>query len=135
MSKRIAIASVLILFCTSSYAIEDENILEIKRLQAMVTVINLELKSDLDQVMMLQEAVKMSSRISLESQGRSPDTLSFADVASAHRLAIQREALINARLDMILLRSNELDVTKQALLDRVMELSLAPRASLVKSAK
>jgi hypothetical protein len=135
MSKRVLITLVFILFCTSLYATEDETILEIKRLQATVTAINLELKSNLDQVMMLQEAVKINSKVSLELQGRSPDALSFDDLASAKRLAIQRETSINARLDAILLRSNELDVKKQVLLDRVMELNLAPRASVAKSAK
>jgi hypothetical protein len=135
MLKRVLISLVFILFCTSLYATEDENILEIKRLQATVTAINLELKSNLDQVLMLQEAVKINSKVSLELQGRSPDALSFDDLASAKRLAIQRETSINARLDEILLRSNELDVKKQVLLDRVMELNLAPRASVAKSAK
>ena len=101
----------------------------------MVTVINLELKSDLDQVMMLQEAIKMNARVSLESQGRSPDALSYDDIAAVKRLAIQRETLINARLDAILLRSNELDVKKQLILDRVVEFSLAPRTSTTKSTK
>jgi hypothetical protein len=135
MSKRVLITLVFILFCTSLYATEDETILEIKRLQATVTAINLELKSNLDQVLMLQEAVKINSKVSLELQGRSPDALSFDDLASAKRLAIQRETSINARLDEILLRSNELDVKKQVLLNRVMELNLAPRASVAKSAK
>jgi hypothetical protein len=135
MFKLILIASFLVFFSTSVYAVEDENILEIKRLQAMVIVINLELKSDLDQVMLLQEALKMNSRMSLESQGRSPDALSYDDVAATKRLAIQRETSINARLDAILLRSSELDVKKQVLLDRVMELSLVPRSSVTKSTK
>jgi hypothetical protein len=139
MSKRlfsyriaIIVVSLLIVFCSSSYALEDENILEMKRLQAMVTVINLELKSDLDQVVMLQEAIKVNARMSLMSQGRSPDAISFDEVAAAKRLAIQRETAINARLDAILLRSNELDAKKQVLLDRVLELSLAPRTSEAK---
>jgi len=135
MLKSFIFTSFLFLFCSSSYALEDENFIEIKRLQAMVTVINLELKSDLDQVMMLQEAIKINARVSLESQGRSPDALSYDDIAAVKRLAIQRETLINARLDAILLRSNELDVKKQLILDRVVEFSLAPRTSTTKSTK
>jgi hypothetical protein len=135
MFKLVLIASFLVFFSSSSYAVENEIMPEIKRLQAMVTVINLELKSDLDQVMLLQEAVKMNSRMSLELQGRSPDALSYDEVAATKRLAIQRETSINARLDAILLRSNELDAKKQVLLDRVMELSLVPRASVMKSTK
>ena len=135
MSKNIIISLVLLLFCTSSFAVEDGSMQEIKRLQAIVTAINLELKSDLDQVMMLKEAVKLNSRTSLESQGRSPDLLSYDDVASAKRLSIEREASINTRLDAILIRSNELDVKKQVLLDRLMELRLSTKLTVDKSAK
>lgn len=135
MSKNIIISLVLLLFCTSSFAVEDAGMQEIKRLQAIVTAINLELKSNFDQVMMLKEAVKLNSRASLESQGRSPDLLSYDDVASAKRSAIQREASINTRLDAILIRSNELDMKKQVLLDRLMELRLSTRLTVDKSAK
>jgi hypothetical protein len=133
--KFILITLFLVIFSSTSHAIEDESKLEIMRLQATVVIINLELKSDLDQVMMLQEAVKMNSRMPLESQGRSPDALSYDDIAATKRLAIQRETSINARLDAILLRSHELDVKKQVLLDRVIELSLLPRASVTNSTK
>jgi len=135
MFKHILIVTLLVCFSTSSFAVDDKNILEIKRLQSMVTVINLELKSDLDQVMMLQQAAKINSSVPLQLQGRSPDPLSYDDLQSSKRLAIQRETSINMRLDAILVRSHELDVKKQLLLDRMMELSMLPIAVDVKSSR
>jgi hypothetical protein len=132
MLKLLLITSFLACFFTSSYAAEDKKILEIKRLQAMLIVINDELKSNLDQVMMLQEAVKLNSRTPLELQSSSPDVVSYDDVEASKRLAIQREASINARLDAILNRSKELDLKKQVLLDQVIELSKVPSATTAK---
>jgi hypothetical protein len=129
MFKLVLLSLILVYFSGSTFGAEDKNMLEIKRLQAMVIVINLELKSDLDQVLMLQEAVKLNSKTPLEYQGNSPDAVSYDDVEAYKRLAIQRETSINTRLDGILIRSKELDVKKQLLLDRVMELSKAPSAS------
>ncbi len=98
-----------------------------KRLQTMLSVINAELKSDLDQILVLQEAIKANSRAPLEAQGRSPDTVSYEEVAAAQRRAIQRETAINSRLDAILARSAELDAKKQPLLERIRELSSTPQ--------
>ena len=133
MLKLVLINSILVCFFTTSYAAEDKSIIEIKRLQAMVIVINAELKSDLDQVLMLQEAVKLNSRTPLELQSSSPDVVSYDDVEASKRMAIQREASINLRLDAILTRSKELDLKKQVLLDRVIELSKAPNAQVTKT--
>jgi len=133
MLKLVLINSILVCFFTTSYAAEDKSIIEIKRLQAMVIVINAELKSDLDQVLMLQEAVKLNSRTPLELQSSSPDVVSYDDVEASKRMAIQREASINLRLDAILTRSKELDLKKQLLLDRVIELSKAPNAQATKT--
>jgi hypothetical protein len=133
MLKLVLINSILVCFFTTSYATEDKSIIEIKRLQAMVIVINAELKSDLDQVLMLQEAVKLNSRTPLELQSNSPDVVSYDDVEASKRMAIQREASINLRLDAILTRSKELDLKKQLLLDRVIELSKAPNTQATKT--
>jgi hypothetical protein len=133
MLKLVLINSILVCFFTTSYAAEDKSIIEIKRLQAMVIVINAELKSDLDQVLMLQEAVKLNSRTPLELQSSSPDVVSYDDVEASKRMAIQREASINLRLDAILTRSKELDLKKQLLLDRVIELSKAPNTQATKT--
>jgi hypothetical protein len=100
-----------------------------RRLQTALSVINAELKADLDQVLALHEALKANSRTPLNLQGRSPDPLSYDDVAAAQRLAIQRDALLNGRLDAILARSAVLDAEKQPLLERVRSLSLLPRTS------
>jgi len=100
---------------------------EINRIQALLTVLNAELKADLDQVLLLQEAIKANAKAPLEAQGRSPDAVSYEEVAAAQRRAIQRESAITARLDAILVRSAALDETKQMLLERIRELSHLPQ--------
>jgi hypothetical protein len=129
MFKHVLITLILVYFSSSTFGAEDKNMIEIKRLEAMVIVINYELKSDLDQILMLQEAVKLNSKTPLEFQGNSPDVVSYDDAEAFKRLAIQRETSINNRLEAILIRSKDLDVKKQLLLDRVMELNKAPSAS------
>jgi len=123
-----------IFFSGSLIAQEKESAPELKRLQTMLSVINAELKSDLDQILVLQEAIKANSRTPLEAQGRSPDAVSYDEAAAAQRRAIQRETAINSRLDAILARSAELDAKKQPLLERIAELSAAPQASDAKRA-
>lgn len=137
MSKRFLAclaASLLIVFSGSLLAQEQESVLEMKRLQGLLSVINSELKSDLDQVIVLQEAIKANARMPLEAQGRSPDVVSYGDVAEAQRRAIEREAAINARLDAILERSAALDAKKQPILERLLELSLVPQVPAEKPA-
>ncbi len=125
-------AALALVFSGSLSAQEQDSVVEIKRLQSLLTVINSELKSDLDQIFLLQEAIKANARTSLEAQGRSPDTVMVEDVAAAQRRAMQRETAINARLDAVLARSAALDATKQPLLDRVRELSVLPQAATAK---
>jgi hypothetical protein len=124
--------SLAILLAGPLHAQEQESVLEMKRLQAALAVINSELKADLDQILMLQEAIKANGRTSLEAQGRSPDPVMIEDVAAAQRRAIQRETAINARLEAILARTAVLDAKKQPLLDRVRELGVAPSGALAK---
>jgi hypothetical protein len=112
-------------FSGSVLADDAENTIVLKRLQTSLAVINSELKSDLDQVLMLQEAIKANARTPLETQGRSPDPVMVEDAAAAQRRAIQRETAINVRLDAILARSAALDAKKQPLLERLRELSVA----------
>ena len=136
MSKYIPtyfLASFLIIFSGSLFAQvpaqEQERIQEMSRIQNVLAVINAEIKSDLDQLLILQEALKSNSRISLEAQGRSPDVVNMSDLASAQRQAIERETSINSRIDAVLARTAELSLKKQSLLDQFMELStvsLAP---------
>jgi hypothetical protein len=98
-----------------------------KRLQVLLSVINSEVKSDLDQMLVLQEAITANARTPLDLQrGRSPDAVLFDDAAAAQRRAIERETAINARLDAILARNAALDAKKQPLMERVLELSVAP---------
>ncbi|MBI4997468.1 MAG: hypothetical protein HZC22_11340 [Rhodocyclales bacterium] len=106
------------------FAQDHEAVLEIKRLQTLLAVINAELKADLDQMLTLNEALKANARPSLEAGGQSPDVASVADVQAAQRRAIAREAAINARLDAILARSATLDASKQPLMERIRELSV-----------
>jgi hypothetical protein len=127
--------SLAILLSASVHAQEQDSALEIKRLQALLSVINAELKSDLDQILMLQEAIKVNGRASLEAQGRSPDAVLVEDAAAAQRRAIQREAAINARLDTILARSAALDAKKQPLLERVRELGMVAPVAAPKGAE
>ncbi len=116
-----------VFFSGTLFAQDQESILEIKQLQAAISVINSELKADLDQILMLEEAIKLNARTSLEGQGRSPDPVLYDDVAAAQRRAIERETAMNARLDALLARSATLDARKQPLLERIQELSLLPQ--------
>ena len=125
-------ASLSIVFSGSLFAQEQGSVLEITRLQVLLSVINLELKSDLDQMLVLQEAIRANARMPLEAQGRSPDAVSFDDVAAAQRRAIQRETAINARLDALLARSAALDAMKQPLLERIRELGVLPQPPAAK---
>lgn len=117
--------AILIVLSAPSLAQDQQSFVELKKLQASLLVINSELRSDLDQVLILQEAIRANARMPLEAQGRSPDPVSYEDLASAQRRAIQRETALNARLDVLLARSAELDARKQPLLDRIRELSIA----------
>lgn len=126
--------SLLIVFSGSLCAQEQESVLELKRIQALLTVINTAQKFDLDQILLLQEAIRANARMPLEAQGRSPDAVYFDNVAEAQRLAIQRETAINQRLDAILARIAALDAKKQPLLDRIMELGIVQQAPAANSA-
>jgi|PlaIllAssembly_1097288.scaffolds.fasta_scaffold368199_2 hypothetical protein len=117
-------AALTLLFSGSLLAQEQEGNSEIKQLQVLLTVINSELKSDLDQILVLQEAIKANARPPLEAQGRSPDPVSFDAVAAAQRLAIERETALNARIEALLARSAALDAKKQPILERMREISL-----------
>jgi hypothetical protein len=123
------VVALAVLLVAPLRAQEQESIQELRRIQAALTVINAELKADLDQILMLQEAIKSNNRTSLEAQGRSPDPVMVEDVAASQRRAIQREASINARLEAILARTAALDLKKQPLLDRVRELGGATSSS------
>lgn len=102
--------------------------MEVKRIQALLSVINSELKADLDQILTLREALKANAWTSLEARGQSPDVAIVADVQAAQRRAIARESAISARLDAILARSAALDASKQPLLERIRELSIGSQA-------
>lgn len=129
-TRRIAwIAPLFFLFIAgSTLAQEPANATEMKRLQTVLSVINAELKTDLDQILILQEALKANARGSLKAQGHTPDAISFDEVAAEQRRAIQRELALNERLDAILVRSTSLDAKKQSILERLLELGLAQPA-------
>jgi len=116
-----------LMFSESLLAQEQGSNPEMKQLQTLLAVINSELKSDLEQMLVLQEAIKANARPPLAAQGRSPDPVSFDDVAAEQRLAIQRETALNARLDALLARSAALDARKLPILERMREISLYTR--------
>lgn len=129
MPARIPAAIVglmLIVLTGPSWPQEQQGLLELKKLQASLSVINSELRSDLDQILILQEAIRANARTPLEAQANSPDPVSYEAVAAARRRANLREAAINARLDALLVRSAALDARKQPILERVRELGIAP---------
>jgi hypothetical protein len=108
---------------------------EMSRLLTVLSVINAELKADLDQILVLQEALKANAQGSLKAQGRTPDAISFDEVAAEQRRAIQRELALNARLDAILARSAILDAKKQSILERLLELGLVQQAPVETAAE
>jgi hypothetical protein len=124
-----AAASLFIALSGSLLAQQQDAALETQRLQAALSVINAEIKANLDEVMAVQEALKANSMMPLEAQGRSPDAVSFDDLAAAQRRAMEKEAAMKARLDAILARNAALDAEKQPLLVRVRELLQVPQAS------
>lgn len=129
-----ALAAILSIFFSRTLIAQDQdNIQEMRQLQAAISVINSELKADLDQILMLEEAIRANARTPLEAQGRSPDPVLYDDVADAQRRAIQRETAMNARLDALLARSAALDARKQLLLERVQELGMLPLEPAAKS--
>ena len=123
------LAALLLAFSGPLHAQAADGLVELRRAQALLSVINSELRFDLDYVMVLQEAIKANSRPALKAQGLSPDAVSFDELAAAQRRAIEREASINARLDVILARSAALDAEKQRLLERVRALDSTPQAT------
>lgn len=129
------VSSMLIVISGSLCAQEADSLLEIKRLQNLLSVVNSELKSDLDQIPILQEAIRANNRVPLDAQqGRSPDPIMLDDVVAEQRIAIQRETVLNARLAALLARSAELDAGKLPILERIRELSLAPPVPATRTA-
>ncbi len=124
-----------LLIASSTFAQEPASAPEMRRLQTVLSVINAELKTDLDQILVLQEALKANAQGSLKARGRSPDAISFDEVAAEQRRAIQRELALNARLDAILARSTILDSKKQSILERLLELGLAQQAPVETAAE
>jgi hypothetical protein len=125
-------ASIFVMFSGSLSAQEQGSVLEMRKLQAILSVINAELRSDLDQILILQEAIKANARMTMEVQGRSPDPVSYDDVAVAQRFAIKREMDLNAQFDAVIAQSAALRAKKQAYVERVMEIGVAPYTSAEK---
>lgn len=125
MATRLLVCLTALLFAVlpgTALAQDQASVLEMKRLEVLLSIINAELKSELEQILVLQEAMKANSRRLLEAQGLSPDPVLYEDQAAAQRQAIQREAAINAQFDAIVARSVALSAKKQLILDRIMEL-------------
>ena len=112
---------------------EQESVLEMKRIQNVLSVINSEIKSDLDQLVVLQEAGRANVHVSLEAMGGSPDSVNIDDITAAQRRVIERKKTIDSRIEAILTRTAELSAKKQQLLERFMELSVVPLVTVTKS--
>jgi len=123
-------AALLVLaFSGPLRAQEPEGVREAKQIQLMLSVVNAEIKADLDQIRVLQEAIRDNARTTLQSQWNSPDPVSFEDKVAEQRRAIQREAALGARIEAILARSAALDAKKQPLIERLMALDTASPAA------
>jgi hypothetical protein len=122
-----AAVSLLIAFCGSLSAQGQADALELQRLRAAVSVINDEIRANLDEVTTLQQAARANTR-ALDAQRNAPGPVSYDDMAAAQQRAIDSEAAINARVDAILRRNLALDAEKQPMLERVRALLQIPPA-------
>jgi hypothetical protein len=96
---------------------------ELRRLQTVLNILNQELAAEYRHVDSLQQALQDNARLPLAGDAaRSPDVVSFEDVAAQKRAALRREADLNARLDAVYARIRQLDAQKQPLLSRLSEL-------------
>lgn len=121
------LAALLSIFYSGSLFAQDQGrFIEMRQIQISLSIINSELKANLDQILMLEEAIKANDRPSMVEQGRSTDPVMYDDMVAAQRRVIQRETVLNARLDALLARSAQLDVQKQPLLERIQEIAVIP---------
>ena len=121
------LAALLSIFYSGSLLAQDQGrFVEMRQIQLSLSIINSELKANLDQILMLEEAIKANDRPSMVEQGRSTDPVMYDDMVAAQRRVIQRETVLNARLDALLARSAQLDVQKQPLLERIQEIAVIP---------
>jgi hypothetical protein len=128
-------ASLSIFFSGSLLAQDQGHFIEMKQIQLSLSIINSELRANLDQILMLGEAIKANARPSMEEQNRSADPVMYDDMVAAQRRVIQRETVLNARLDALLARSAQLDAQKQPLLERIQEIGMLPYEPVPKSGK
>jgi hypothetical protein len=78
------LAAALSIFLSGTLFAQDQGSIQgMKQLQDAISIINMELKADLDQILMLEEAVKVNARPSLDEQRYSPDPVLHEDVAEA----------------------------------------------------
>jgi hypothetical protein len=115
-----------ILYTGSLLAEDQGRFIEMKQIQISLSIINSELKANLDQILMLEDAIKANDRPSMVEQGRSFDPVMYDDKVAARQRVIQRETVLNARLDALLARSAQLDAQKQPLLERIREIGVMP---------
>jgi hypothetical protein len=121
------LAAFFSIFYSGSLLAEDQGrFIEMKQIQISLSIINSELKANLDQILMLEEAIKANDRPSMVEQGRSSDPVMYDDMVAARQRVIQRETVLNARLDALLARSAQLDGQKQPLLERIREIGVMP---------
>jgi hypothetical protein len=121
------LAAFFSIFYSGSLLAQDQGrFIEMKQIQISLSIINSELKANLDQILMLEEAIKANDRPSMVEQGRSSDPVMYDDMVAARQRVIQRETVLNARLDALLARSAQLDGQKQPLLERIREIGVMP---------
>lgn len=109
-------------------AAQEDELVEMRRLQELLTVLNQELKADLDQILVLQQAQRINAAMP-DMRGRSPDMVLYTDVEAARRRAVEQDAELQARLSGLLDRSKSLDARKQQILERILEIGGSPAAA------
>ena len=131
MSPRNSMFAGFLMFITlllpiSAMAENRNEMNELKRLQEWLNVLNQELKAELDQVLVLQQAQRMNTQIPMELQNNSPNIVLFIDVEASKRRAADQDAEIQARLASLLERTRSIDAKKLPILERIYELANQP---------
>ncbi len=119
--RLVALVAVL-LTLNSSVAIAQSEDAELKRLQTILAILNQELLAQYQQIQALQEARRSNAQVPLYLQGRSPDLVFVDEAAADQRRAVQREAVLNARLDAAYERIGQVEAEKQPILERLREI-------------
>lgn len=111
-----------LLVVTSALAEDKTEMSELKRLQEWLNVLNQELKAELDQILVLQQAQRTNSQMPLELQNYASNLPLVTEVEAARRRAAEQDAELQARLASLLERTRGIDARKLPILERIYEL-------------